>query len=309
MDVLSDAVTAMRTGRPHSNRTRRAGGWAMRFRPVSAAGFHVVLEGSCWLLPKDHEPVRLGAGDVVCLLPQVIDYAVADDPDTPLAEVPVSSLSEALAGPPSAAGGPVGATVMLCGAYLLDERRPHPLLAELPRFIHLPARVGSRTELRAAVDLLGSELDRPGQGSDVIVPALLDMLLLYILRAWYSEQVAQGVPIGWAGALADAPVSAALRAIHRDPARQWTVERLGAEGGLSRAAFARRFSALVGRPPLAYLTWWRMTLAARMLRESDAPLHAVATRTGYASEFAFAKAFKREFGTAPGGYRKATERR
>jgi AraC-like DNA-binding protein len=83
------------------------------------------------------------------------------------------------------------------------------------------------------------------------------------------------------------------------------VETLGAEAGLSRAAFARRFSALVGQPPLAYLTWWRMTTAARLLRETDSPLSTVAKQTGYTSEFAFARAFKREYGTAPGGYRRA----
>ncbi|MDG4863395.1 helix-turn-helix transcriptional regulator, partial [Streptomyces sp. T-3] len=88
------------------------------------------------------------------------------------------------------------------------------------------------------------------------------------------------------------------------PARPWTVEDLGARAGLSRAAFARRFTALVGQPPLAYLTWWRMTTAGRLLREADAPLRTVAEQAGYTSEFAFAKAFKREYGMAPGQYRK-----
>jgi AraC-like DNA-binding protein len=82
------------------------------------------------------------------------------------------------------------------------------------------------------------------------------------------------------------------------------VEELGAHGGLSRAAFSRRFTALVGRPPLTYLTWWRMTTAGRLLREDDLPLRLVAQRTGYTSEFAFAKAFKREYGVAPGQYRR-----
>lgn len=92
--------------------------------------------------------------------------------------------------------------------------------------------------------------------------------------------------------------------MHDDAAASWTVESLAARAGLSRAAFARRFATLVGEPPMAYLTRWRMTTAARMLRESDAPLTTVAARTGYGSEFAFAKAFKREYGLAPGGYRR-----
>jgi AraC-like DNA-binding protein len=137
------------------------------------------------------------------------------------------------------------------------------------------------------------------------VPALLDTLLLYILRTWFDRQPASGAATGWAAALNDRATTAALRAMHRDPARPWTVATLAAEAGLSRAPFARRFTALVGQPPLNYLTWWRMTLAARLLRESDAPLNAVAGRVGYGSEFAFANAFKRRYGTAPGRYRRA----
>lgn len=104
-------------------------------------------------------------------------------------------------------------------------------------------------------------------------------------------------------------VAAALRAIHADPAHAWTVAEMGATGGLSRAAFARRFAALVGEPPLtylAYLTWWRMTTAGRLLRHDDLSLRQIAERTGYASEFAFAKALKREDGLAPGQYRRRT---
>ncbi|MFD4181605.1 helix-turn-helix transcriptional regulator, partial [Rhodococcus sp. NPDC058514] len=139
--------------------------------------------------------------------------------------------------------------------------------------------------------------------SDGIVPALIDSLLLYILRAWLETQPSADAK-GWAAALADAAVAPALAAIHGDPAAPWSVESLAARAGLSRAAFARRFTTLVGEPPMAYLTRWRMTAAARLLRESDAPLSAVAGRAGYGSEFAFAKAFKREYGLAPGSYRR-----
>ncbi len=100
--------------------------------------------------------------------------------------------------------------------------------------------------------------------------------------------------------------AAALRAIHSDPARPWTVATLAAEAGLSRAPFARRFTAQLGQPPLTYLTWWRMTTAARLLRESDQPLTTVAARVGYASEFAFSAAFKRRYGVAPGRFRRST---
>jgi AraC-like DNA-binding protein len=196
----------------------------------------------------------------------------------------------------------------LCGAYQLDPARAHPLLRDLPEVLHLPARLGHHAELRAAVDLLGAELQRPRLGADALIAALLDLLLLYLLRSWFDEQPASGTATGWAAALRDPAIGAAIHAIHRDPARPWTVESLGAHVGLSRAAFARRFTTLVGQPPLAYLTWWRMTSAARLLVDSDAPLAAVAARVGYTSEFAFATAFKRHVGTPPGTYRRASPR-
>ncbi|MER6998409.1 AraC family transcriptional regulator [Streptomyces sp. NPDC000410] len=305
MDVLSDAIAAMRTGRPHSSRTIKYAPWGDRFPATEGAGFHVVLQGSAWLLPpEDAQPVLLGPGDVV-FLARGYGYGLADHPDTPLDEVSLapdgSRPGTRAAADPATDRRPT--TLMLCGAYQLSRARAHPLLADLPPVIRFPARVGQYPALRATVELLGAELAEPQPGSDALVPALLDTMLLYLLRAWWREERA-GEPTGWAAALGDPAVTAALDAMHGDPAHPWTVEELGARAGLSRAAFARRFTALVGQSPLAYLTWWRLTTAGRLLRESDAPLRTVAARAGYASEFAFAKAFKREYGLPPGRYRR-----
>ncbi|NUT37097.1 MAG: AraC family transcriptional regulator [Hamadaea sp.] len=298
MDVLSDAIGAMRTGRPHSTEIRKRAPWAVRAERFSGSGFHVVLEGACWLIPPDGDPVALGVGDVVCV-PHGSGHGLVDSLTTPLAGAPSASLPHI-----SATDDGSATTVLLCGAYTLDQTRPHPLFAELPEVIHLPARLGRRSRLHAVVNLLGDEVANPDQGTDAVVSALLDMMLLYIVRAWLDERTDDGSATGWAATLNDPAVAAALRHIHREPARQWTVETLGAQAGLSRAAFSRRFTTLVGTPPLGYLTWWRMTLAAQLLRESDKPVQAIAQRAGYTSEFAFAKAFKREHGLAPGQYRR-----
>lgn len=304
--MLSDVIAVVRTGRPRSARIQWHGSWGQRFpsAPGSAA-FQVVLQGSCWLLPPSGAPVALGVGDVV-FFPHGHGYGLADAPSVPLAEPVCDPLEDAELFASASVGQPQGRTptVTLCGGYQLDPSRTHPLLRDLPDVIHLPARLGQRHELRAAVDLLGGEIENPRFGGDAIVPALLDMLLLYILRTWFDEQPERGTTTGWAAALADPAINAALQAIHGDPAQHWTVQTLGDQAGLSRAAFARRFTALVGQPPLAYLTWWRMTTAARLLRESDVSLSEVAARVGYTSEFAFANAFKREYGTAPGKYRR-----
>jgi AraC-like DNA-binding protein len=289
VDVLSDVIAVMRTGRPVVARVAWERPWGQRFAPVpGASGFQVVLKGTCWLLRDHADPVELREGDVV-FLPDGRGHALADSPTTPLT-------TEAC-DPDSVADHPVPAhptTVTLCGAYELDH--VHPLLRDLPGTVLV-----SDPELLAAATLLAGELEHPRLGSDALVPALLDTLLLYLLRAWSTGTTHT---TGWAAALNDPVTATALHHIHRDPAHPWTVARLAATAGLSRAPFAKRFTALVGQPPLTYLTWWRMTTAARLLKDTDAPLSTIAARVGYSSEFAFAAAFKRARGTAPGRYRR-----
>ncbi|MCR3739838.1 AraC-type DNA-binding protein [Actinomadura glauciflava] len=282
----------------------RSAPFAQRFPAVPSAGFHIVLQGTCWLLPSQGEPIALGPGDVA-FLPRGSAHGLADEPSTPVSEPPprLTGVHDGRDAEASADRPPT--VVMLCGAYLLDDFAPHPLLNDLPEVIHLPTRVGRHRELRAAVELLGVELDGEARpGSDTILLTLLDLLLLYMLRAWFEEQRVSGhTAAGWAAALHDTAVAAALRAIHEDPGRPWTVEELGAQARLSRAAFARRFTHLVGQPPLTYLTWWRMTTAARLLRTSEAPVTTIARQVGYSSQYTFTHAFKRQYGAPPGSYR------
>ncbi|SDM61855.1 AraC family transcriptional regulator [Allokutzneria albata] len=299
MDVLSDVLTAMRLGRPAAAHTSSAAPWGVRFHPGQAAGCHVVLSGSCWLLSPDREPLSLNVGDVL-FTPHGNGYALADHPDSPLVDFAPSSTETAPLDEMRIDGSGV-ITELLCAYYTFDPARPHPLLADLPAFVHLPTRVGHHSSLRSAVELLGSELRDPRAGTEAALPALVDMLLLYVLRAWLDDQPADRA--GWASALRDPAVTAALRQIHRHPEQQWTVAALAERAGLSRAAFAKRFTAIVGDTPLGYLTWWRMTMAARMLRESTKSLRAIADSCGYGSEYAFSKAFKRSYGVAPGRYR------
>ncbi|GAB2836991.1 hypothetical protein GCM10022221_40260 [Actinocorallia aurea] len=250
------------------------------------------------------DPRYIGRDDEcreVLIFCAIVSCAIlADSPDRPLAPAPVlGPASDAPLLVSDTAGGTGPRTVTLCGGYRLASGRVHPLLLGMPDTVRLESRRHRR--LGAAIELLRAESEDPAQGSWAAVPALLDLLLVYVLRAWSAEQP-DGA--GWAAALRDPAVAAALSALHADPARPWTVRSLADAAGLSRAAFARRFTTLVGRPPLAYLTWWRMVLAVRLLRETDAPLSAVASRTGYASEFSLSHAFKRAHGTSPGAYRR-----
>ncbi|MFJ4094594.1 AraC family transcriptional regulator [Kitasatospora sp. NPDC089913] len=302
MDILSDTLAALRTGRPSVVRTEARAPWGVRFQPVSGAGFHVVVEGRCVLLPVDGEPIALGPGDVV-FLRRGTGHAICDAVTSePVAFVPARVDTSSPIGSFTVEGGGTR-SVLVCGAYHLDTDRPHPLLGDLPEIVHLPASPGRHPVLRSAVDQLCAEIHEPRPGSDAVVAALVDLLLLYILRSWYDE-VSGDRTRGWASALNDPLIAPALRAIHDDPAHPWTVESLGNRAGLSRAAFARRFASVVGEPPLSYLTTWRMAIAARMLRETGDSLNEVAENAGYTSEFAFARAFKRHFGAPPGAYRR-----
>ncbi|MFV2174076.1 AraC family transcriptional regulator [Actinomadura sp. LOL_016] len=307
MDVLSDVIAIVRTGRPRSARLRWHAPWGQSFpAALGSAGFQVVLQGTCWLIPTGGAPpVALGVGDVV-FFPHGHGYGLADSPTTPLAPPACDPYGDAALHASASTGHPAGdlAAVTLCGGYRLDRTRSHPLLGDLPDMVRLPARLGDRTELHAAVELLAAELNRPRLGANTLVPSLLDMLLLYILRAWFDDHPQDGTGTGWAAALADPAIATALQDIHHDLAHPWTVASLAASAGLSRAAFAKRFTTMTGQPPLSYLTWWRMTVAAQLLRTSDAPLHQVAAQTGYSSESAFANAFKRKYAIAPGRYRR-----
>ncbi|MBB4688470.1 AraC family transcriptional regulator [Amycolatopsis jiangsuensis] len=291
MDLLSDAIAVMRTGEPASNRMCVGTEWSYRFASYAGAGFHVLLRGSGWLLTERGGPVRLGPGDAV-LLPHGSAHVLSSTPDDRRA-VPFET----------AVAQPGGTTDVLCGKYRFDRSRAHFLMSALPEVIHLPAEIGTHPELRAAISLLGNEVHGTRPGRDAAVGGLLDLLLAYLIRAWLAENSADG----WPKALHDKEIAAALEALHADPARPWQLAELAAEVGLSRATLARRFTALTGRPPMAYLTWWRMTTAAQLLRDSERALPAIARRVGYSSPFAFSHAFKRQFGVAPALYRSAVE--
>ncbi|MFF7993244.1 AraC family transcriptional regulator [Kitasatospora xanthocidica] len=316
MDVVSDAIAAVRAGRPSSNRLRVTGRWGARIPSYAGAGFHVVLAGGCWLLADGGEPLRLAAGDAV-LLPHGSGHALSDEELTAPRAARLPDLNALLgahrrpaaADPPDAAAAAAvdadadapGTADLLCGKYRLDHGLGHPLMRELPRVVHLPTRTGEHPELRAAVDLLTAELAAERPGGELAVPGLIDLLLVYLVRAWTTRRGADG----WGAALTDPVVATALAAVHGDPAHPWTAETLAARAGVSRATLTRRFTTLTGRPPMAYLTWWRMTRAAGLLRSTADPLDAVARKVGYASPYALSHAFARQFGTTPGRYRAA----
>lgn len=283
--------------------------WAVRIEDRAALSVITMVRGTAWLLPDDGEPALIGPGDVAVVRGPGA-YTLADGPDTPV-EITVGpdqrcstqegeDLGERLALGVRTWGRPgpgAGAAVMLSGTYQAPGEIGQRLLGALPAVLVRPAGAADT----ALIALLASEVARDEPGQEIVLDRLLDLLLIGVLRAWLAAPGA-GAP-GWYRAQGDPVVGAALRLLHEDPAHGWTVAELARKAGVSRAALARRFTELVGEPPVAYLTGWRLTLAADLLREPDATVASVARRVGYGSAFALSAAFKRVRGVSPQQYR------
>jgi AraC-like DNA-binding protein len=303
-DVLTQVLEAVHLGSALSSRTELGAPWALHFGETERrAGFHVVTTGRCWArLDQGGEPVALGPGDVI-VFPHGTGHTLGDEPETPAVEfldlVAGLAPGERIILP---SGGDGDRTSLLCGSYSFAADGANPLLRGLPHLLHVPATQSRGGALEAAVHLLAAEAGGVDSGSALVVDRLVDLLFVYALRTWLSQQENAGTR-SWFGALQDPVVGPAVRAVHDDPAHAWTVAALAERSGLSRAPFARRFREAVGEPPLAYVTRWRMTMAADMLEQGGRVAN-VAHEVGYDSEFAFAKAFKRLRGIAPGQFRR-----
>jgi AraC-like DNA-binding protein len=188
---------------------------------------------------------------------------------------------------------PDGDTVMLIGAYQMDGEVSQRLLRVLPRALVLRGDAWSSP----LVGLLADEMVKDDPGQEAVLDRLLDLLLIAVLRAWFSRPEAAAP--AWYKAQSDPVVGRALGMLHNNPAHPWTVASLAAETGISRAALARRFTELVGEPPMAFLTGWRLALAADLLREPESTVGSVARQVGYGSSFALSTAFKRVRGVSP----------
>jgi AraC-like DNA-binding protein len=186
-----------------------------------------------------------------------------------------------------------GETQLVTGTYLLEGEVSGRLLRALPPLLVLE---GDAWET-PLIDLLAEEIVKDQPGQEAVLDRLLDLLLIAVLRTWFARPEAEAP--GWYRAYADPIVGPALKALHHDPAHQWTVEELARGAGVSRAALARRFNDLVGEPPMAFLTGWRIALAADLLLEPDATVGSVAAQVGYGSPFALSTAFKRLRGVSP----------
>lgn len=283
--------------------------WGLLIRDEAPLTLVTLLEGSAWVVQPGSEPVFMQPGEVA-VIKAGDPYVVADHPDTRPQVVihpgqrctTVDGFDVAMSmslGVRTWGNDPDGSTTMLTGVYQLDTEVSRRLLRTLPSAFMVPISGASRPIL----ELLEREAGKEEPGQEAILDRLLDLLLMTVLRDWFARPEA-GAP-GWFLAHGDPIVGPALRLMYNDPASQWTVASLASEIGVSRAGLARRFTEMVGEPPMTFLTEWRLHLAADLLRDDELTLAIIARRVGYATPYGLSAAFKRQFGMSPRDYRRS----
>jgi len=285
--------------------------WSVRVRDRAPLSLVTPVQGRAWVVPDGGGAVRLGPGDVA-VMRGPDPYTFADDPATPprvvihpggrSATPDGEDLCDAMGlGVRTWGNAPDGSTVLLIGTYRMPGEIGRRLLEALPALLVLTDDAWDCP----LVPLLGQEVGRAEPGQEAVLDRLLDLLLVNVVRAWLARPEA-GTP-AWYRAHRDPVVGRALRLLHDEPAHPWTVAALAARAGVSRATLARRFTALVGEPPMTHLTNRRLSLAADLLRGTDATIASVARRVGYGSAFALSTAFRRVYGVSPQRYRTGPE--
>ncbi|WP_367190722.1 AraC family transcriptional regulator [Burkholderia sp. Ed8] len=297
MDPLSEVLSLLETRDSFFTGLRAGGAWAVAIPPPDGVKFNAVVEGSCWLtVDGAGPPVRLRPGDCF-LLASPRAFSLASDPA--LAPVPAADVYRNVERGIAHFGAPADC-FLIGGRFVYEEGMPL-LLGSLPPVVVVNGGSEQAAVLRWALQQLAQEFGASSPGGSLMVRHLGHMMLVQILRR-YVDDGANG-DVGWLAGFADSRVSAALAAIHAEPARRWSVDALAACCHVSRSTFALHFKRRLGFGPLEYVLRWRIQLAMRELRRSNVSISAIAQRLGYDSDSAFGHAFKRIVGCSPRAYR------
>jgi AraC-like DNA-binding protein len=306
MDAVAGLLDGPRAREAFLLRSSMDPPWAMRIQDEAPLTIAAMVRGEAWVIHDDADPVPLQRGDVA-VMRGPDHYTVADDPATPpgivihpgqrCTTLDGEELVDTMSLGVRTWGNSLdGETVILTGSYQMEGEVSQRLLRTLPRLLVLADDEWDSP----IVPLLAEEIVKDDPGQEAVLDRLLDLLVIAVLRAWFARPEADAPD--WYRAYGDPVVGRALRLIHHNPAHAWTVAELARETGTSRAALARRFTELVGEPPMTFLTEWRIALAADLLLEPGATIGSVAAQVGYSTPFALSAAFKRVRGVSPRAY-------
>ncbi|MEW5421930.1 AraC family transcriptional regulator [Amorphus sp. 3PC139-8] len=290
-DPFSEVLAALGARSVRGTGLEAAGDWALAFDGRTRLKFVAVTRGQCWLLLPDHSPEALVVGDVVLI--SNTRYTVASDPAVePIDGMPLY----ASPGHDMVRLGAGDETAIIGGGSGFADGGASFVLDALPTFLRVDRTSSTAEAVSRTLESLRTEVSSAELGGSLVAERLAEILVVAAVRAFVATSPITSV--GWITALADPRIGKALRLLHGDVARRWTVPMLASEVGMSRSAFTQRFAEHVGRPPLDYLTRWRMVLAQRKLNAGQT-VAAVATAVGYSSQSAFSHAFKRTFDRTP----------
>lgn len=312
-DPLAEALHYLRMDGMFYCKSELTVPWGVFLPPIpDCLWFHVITSGECVLIDSQERHHRLRRGDVV-ILPHGAGHRAAEPVDTPtpvvfdLAHEYISRQYAILryGGPPSTETPkqPSKQTDLVCGVVQFDHPAARSLIEMLPEIIHIDAAHAAGWQwFPSLLALMSNETQAARAGGEAVVTRLCDILVIQAIRWWIDND--PGAQTGWLGALRDPAIGESIAAIHRDPSVDWTVQTLAERVAMSRSAFSARFSELVGESPMTYVTKWRMYVATDLLREQKQSIAQVASQTGYRSEAAFSRAFKRVMGYPPSTARK-----
>jgi len=268
--------------------------WAMRMEQSSFAQFHVVMRGRC-ILDSGGQRTEVAPGDILHF-PHGRAHSLADQAGRQAVPGMQVLQDQALF-----SEGPT-TTQLLCGHYEYRSDIKHPLLEQLPEVVHLKSfEFPASSGIDNVLPLLVREMNQGAPGADVIIERLAEILLIQMLRTYLAQAK---IPTGFLAAIADSRLTRAIKLIHDHAAEKLTIDDLAAAAGMSRSGFALQFKKVSEISPIAYLVKWRMWQATDLLNTTGMGLARVAEKIGYESEISFSRAFKREFGMAPGEYRR-----
>jgi AraC-like DNA-binding protein len=266
--------------------------------------YHVITAGTCWGGVVDGAPVRLDAGDII-VFPQGDAHVMSSAPGMrgmPSPELFRRASQTRMPVFVEMNGGGSDRAELICGFLGCDARPFNPLLATLPRVMHVRRGPEQDGVLEQFVKLALSESLAQRAGSDVVLARLSELMFVEVVRRYIGTLPPGNV--GWLAGLRDESVGRVLGVLHDRPAHPWSLEDLAREVGVSRSVLAERFTHFVGVPPMQYLAQWRMQLASTLLSSTTQSLAEIADRVGYGSEAALSRAYKRWVGVAPAEWRR-----
>jgi AraC-like DNA-binding protein len=306
-DPLGEALHSLRMSGAFYCNSEFTEPWGLTLPPLpDYLWFHVVTSGRMALDLGDGALTTLHNGDLA-LVTHGAGHRLCSDPAAPapgILDLPRKEISDRYEVLRHGGGGEL--TRMMCGAVRFDHPAARNLVALLPEIIYLnAASTPDVVSMQGTLALIAAETKHPRPGGEAVITRLADVLIIQAIRWWIETD--PSAQTGWLGALRDEQVGRALSLIHGDPARAWTVAALADELAMSRSTFAARFTELVGEPVMHYVTRWRMRVAINALQDEDATVAELAYRLGYRSEAAFARAFKRVVGVAPGSIKRQDE--